>query len=134
MRAFTSKLEVAATTKNAPSRSANSKLRCFQKIALDSTCRVRAAVSSGATAVTRAPERNRPAILASAMGPPPTTRQGFPSSFRNIGKSDGCSALILRLHEECGPLQGRARHRRNLRRQDRRESPRRSEERRVGKE
>src|SRR5664279_45477 len=121
MRALASKLEVAATTRNTPSRSSASKFRCFQWIALDSAYPVSAPVSSGETTVTRAPERNRPTNLPSATGPPPTNRQGFPSSFRNIGKSVGCVVLILRLREEHGLPQDRARHRRNHRRRGKRE-------------
>src|SRR5713226_5066587 len=44
-------------------------------------------VASGATTRTRAPASRRLAILDSAMVPAPTTRQGRPVSFRNIGKS-----------------------------------------------
>src|ERR1019366_3966990 len=131
MSALASKLDVAATTRNAPSRSASSKFRGCQSIARDSACSASTVVSSGETTFTRAPERSRPATLPSAMGPPPTTRQGLPSSFKKIGKSVGCCALILRLREECGPPQDRARRQRNFRQQDKREFPPTNVERRI---
>src|SRR5271157_2103105 len=132
MKAFASQLEVAATTRNTPSRSPASKFRCFQWIALECAYPASATVRSGETTVTRAPERNKPAILPSATTPPPTTRQAFPSSFRNIGKSDGCCALILQLREEHGPPQDRARRRRHHHRQDKHESLRTNAGRRIG--
>src|SRR5271166_4766243 len=132
MKAFASKLEVAATTRNTPSRSPASKFRCFQWIALECAYPASATVRSGETTVTRAPERNMPPILPSAIGPPPTTKQGFPPSFRNIGKSAGCCALILRLREEYGPPQDRARRRRHHHRQDKHESLRTNAGRRIG--
>src|SRR6516225_2408813 len=79
--------EVAATTRNLPSRSLGSKSLGSQSISRFRTDSASRDESLGETTVTRAPACTRPRILEVAIVPPPTTRTGRSLSLRNAGKS-----------------------------------------------
>src|SRR5208282_4897199 len=85
MLSFSSRDDVATTTRKTPERSEGSKGRACQDILPACAQCDTSSVASGATTLTVAPAANKPSILGSPTRPAPTTRHERPVSFKNTG-------------------------------------------------